>query len=986
MDSHQCIKLNSVNYNPGLRLTFPPSATPHAGSCQLPHKIHRSGTGTGFANVSQGSDRRSLAALRPRILQQNFRRPEGVWWVAPRHRSLQTKSVSQGSKVQNGDDRVHSSCSSRQLLGHRDRFIRCLLPRTHPHQSPPIPPVHVQQQGLAVQGPTIWTGDSPFLLYMDPETFRPSAPCAGRDDSRLSGRLVASPLGPGNPSASCPYHPSDCLKSRFSNKFPQVTTDSKPGCSVPGSRSEFTTPNVQASSAEVPGHSADDPDNSAQISQTGFGVEHPPRQVDISREVCAPRQAPHQATAMAYEDFLDLRLESGPRARNSPYAGNGPTSSLVVGHTNAATGHAHSTTDTNDATLHGRQHRRLGSASSGSHLLGALVSPGEETTHQRPGDDGHHQSGISLPQHAQRPDAVDSHRQFHSAGLSKEPGWYKEPPDDTANSDLLQVGSGSETNVCLSPHSGSAKHFGGSTFTTVSSDPDRMDDETGSVGFPVEELAPSSDRCVRHMLKPSDGPILLSSSGSRGISGGPSRTDLGMSQPVQVPAVPTDPKGSQEDFTPASRRNSTNPSMEPERRLVPATSTINHKTRSDSHSVTSEERSVVPTTLRTHHGECSVPQSSRIATITSCLRKRKASSRVINMVTQSTADSTKAVYDGKWTFFAEWCASKSILPTKIKAEQLADFLHYLIQSRNPAMSTYKGYLSAIQSVLTHCDRKHVVASSLVNGVTKFLRRQQSKLRVQPPKWNLAFVLHRLNSAPFEPLQQADLKFLTWKTAFLLILATACRRSELHALDFKSIRKAKDWAFVDLFALPEFQAKYQFLDADPSAPRAYTIKTLQVASEEDRMSCPVRALRLYLRHTKAFRKGRRRLFLPISASASDITANTISHWVKQTLLLAYQTTGNPTEDAQDRHLFNISDEERRDFTRPAHEIRAQSASFAFASRHYSLASLLRSCYWRSHTVFTEFYLRDITVQDNKEMLHLAAQYLPGGQDPSPPQRH
>ena len=247
---------------------------------------------------------------------------------------------------------------------------------------------------------------------------------------------------------------------------------------------------------------------------------------------------------------------------------------------------------------------------------------------------------------------------------------------------------------------------------------------------------------------------------------------------------------------------------------------------------------------------------------------------------------------------------------------------------------------------------------------------------------LAFVLHRLNLAPFEPLQNADLKFLTWKTVFLLILATACRRSELHALDFKSIRKAKDWAFVDLFALPEFQAKYQFLDADPSAPRAYTIRTLQVASEADRLSCPVRALKIYLRRTKDHREGRRRLFLPISDSVSDITANTVSHWVKQTLLLAYQATGNATGDAQDRRLFNISDEERKDFTRPAHEIRAQSASLAFASRHYSLASILRSCYWRSHTVFTEFYLRDITVQDNQEMLHLAAQYLPGGQDPSP----
>jgi hypothetical protein len=38
--------------------------------------------------------------------------------------------------------------------------------------------------------------------------------------------------------------------------------------------------------------------------------------------------------------------------------------------------------------------------------------------------------------------------------------------------------------------------------------------------------------------------------------------------------------------------------------------------------------------------------------------------------------------------------------------------------------------------------------------------------------------------PFEPMDRASLKFVTLKTVFLVALATAQRRSELHALSMK----------------------------------------------------------------------------------------------------------------------------------------------------------------------------------------------------------
>ncbi len=50
-----------------------------------------------------------------------------------------------------------------------------------------------------------------------------------------------------------------------------------------------------------------------------------------------------------------------------------------------------------------------------------------------------------------------------------------------------------------------------------------------------------------------------------------------------------------------------------------------------------------------------------------------------------------------------------------------------------------------------------------------------------PQWDLNLVLSSLSCAPFEPLTDAAIKWLSLKLAILLAIATARRVSELHAL-------------------------------------------------------------------------------------------------------------------------------------------------------------------------------------------------------------
>ena len=71
-------------------------------------------------------------------------------------------------------------------------------------------------------------------------------------------------------------------------------------------------------------------------------------------------------------------------------------------------------------------------------------------------------------------------------------------------------------------------------------------------------------------------------------------------------------------------------------------------------------------------------------------------------------------------------------------------------------------------------------------------RDRPKGRRGIPCWNLSLVLHHLTKAPFEPIKEASLKHLTFKTIFLLALGSGKRRSEIHSWQNKHIRHQSDW--------------------------------------------------------------------------------------------------------------------------------------------------------------------------------------------------
>ena len=133
----------------------------------------------------------------------------------------------------------------------------------------------------------------------------------------------------------------------------------------------------------------------------------------------------------------------------------------------------------------------------------------------------------------------------------------------------------------------------------------------------------------------------------------------------------------------------------------------------------------------------------------------------------------------------------------------------------------------------------------------------------------------LQKAPFEPLHKASKLHVMIKTAFLLALATAKRCSEIHALamDSHHLRFNQSDGSVTLIVQTGFLAKNQLPDSIVIHNLAWTCKR----EHWDRLLCPIRSLKFYIKLTSPYCQNRTRLFLPIIGN-QDISEDSVSRWL------------------------------------------------------------------------------------------------------------
>ena len=218
------------------------------------------------------------------------------------------------------------------------------------------------------------------------------------------------------------------------------------------------------------------------------------------------------------------------------------------------------------------------------------------------------------------------------------------------------------------------------------------------------------------------------------------------------------------------------------------------------------------------------PELTCLAPRVTAIKEQGFSEAVAARIEAPQRGSTRSVYEAKWTIFTKWCLSNQVDFRAPPLKAIANYLLQLFQDRKLQPGTIDGYRSAIADKLGNSTINVSKDENLTRLLDSF-HRDRPKGRRGIPSWNLSLVLHQLTKAPFEPLKEASLKHLTFKTVFLLALGSGKRRSEIHAWLHKTIRHQSNWSKVSLYPSPSFLSKNQLAKEGPDSVAPVVIPAL-----------------------------------------------------------------------------------------------------------------------------------------------------------------
>ena len=266
----------------------------------------------------------------------------------------------------------------------------------------------------------------------------------------------------------------------------------------------------------------------------------------------------------------------------------------------------------------------------------------------------------------------------------------------------------------------------------------------------------------------------------------------------------------------------------------------------------------------------------------------------------------------------------------------------MFAERDRGPSALEGYRSAINSVWTFNGRS-LNGCPEIQSLLKTFRAERPRTVHHFPKWDLALVLRKLTLAPFEPLEGISQYHLSLKTVFLLLLASARRVGDIHAIDPKRIHIQPN--AVTLQPYPGYLPKTASVAEGERRYMPIVIRRLSnFASEpEDMKLCPVRTLLAYDSFAKTLKAGRHEFFLSLNRPYTTVCKQTIAAWAVKLIKLAYST-----DSENDRTLPNVN----------VQEVRAIAASLLHQAT-YSIEQVLAMATWASPTTFTSYYLREVS---------------------------
>lgn len=878
------------------------------------------------------SDRDRGRSQLSRLLQPPFSCSKGL-------RRLETspgREFSQPFRGENqfldGDDAIRPQFSSSGGLDGLNRSAGRLLSHSDPSRVQEVSSLRFPGEDLSVQDSVLRSVHSPSSIHKSYVHCCQSSSSQRNKDLSLSRRLA--PSFPVSVSVLGGFESNSRLdtEARTSNQLEEVSPISLTIQDL--FRSE--TGNSSFSGFSVRSKNLGLSRKSPELSGYGYlfrkGLDEPPGNSGVNRKVCLPGETSHEAPsilpqgAMEQENASRLLLLSNL----GPYQGG---SKVVVRSKKIRERSLSISVEPEPRTVCRLVRSRMGSDVGCKRNFRFVECDRKRMAHQQEGVESNPPESRTLPTIRTGTNSSGSFRQHHSVVLHKKTGGHSFLLPQRGSKRPPFVGREAQDSAPNKIHSGSPQRESGLLEQEAPGSVHRVDFARRSVQVAVETLGSTSGRPVRDEQIEQAPNLLLSCPGPSSLPDGRNATELVGSGPLRLPAVQDVRCGVEEISAPLQHQDDVDSPLLAFQGLVPSS----HGSLDRLPEEPSKQSRFTQTAPLQEISRKPVKSAANcVQTIERLLRSKGFSKKAAQSIARARRPSSIKVYESKWNMFRSWCKDHDISSSRTSVTQIADFLLFL-GNKNLSVSTLKGYRSMLATVFRHRGLDISNNQDITDLIKSFGTSKRSDAKVV--SWNLDVVLKWLMSEKFEPMDSASLRDLTRKTLFLVLLATAKRISEIHALD-------KRVGFSASKAICSFKLFFMAKNETPSHPwpRSFEIPSLSelVGKEQERFLCPVRALKYYLRRTKDIRGPSDSLWCSVRNPLRPMSKNAMSFFIRDLISEAHS---------------NISENDLKMCKVKAHEVRAISTSLAY-KRNLSLQDIVQATYWRCKSVFALHYLSQV----------------------------
>ena len=508
------------------------------------------------------------------------------------------------------------------------------------------------------------------------------------------------------------------------------------------------------------------------LSGPGFHVFN--RFANSHRKTSPPRSSPHEANSMAFEEQLESTGIPGEGHSNSQVLA--PTLTMVVGRKECPHRPTTTPSKTCSANLYRRIKRRLGRSFKRAHCKRNLVFTRKQVTYKLPRTQGSFSSLKRVPKSLLQQYSSGSHRQHYSSVIHKQGRRHEVGHTLCPSVEDLDLVYQKSSHPQSLTHPGPAECGSRQAIQAGPDHPDGVVPPSRGFSNNMQEVAPAPDRPICHQVQQQTTSFCVAGTGSHGHCSGLPQSTMGRSGCLCLPTGSHIGQSCGEVTGHPMQENYPDCSGLAQHALVLGPGS--HVQSDTSKSAISAQPT--DTTIQSDSAQKSVtPQPSCLAPRATAIKEQGFSEAVATRIEAPQRRSTRSVYEAKWALFTKWCVTNQVDFRSPPVKSVADFLMYLFQDRKLQPSTIDGYRSAIADKLGNSSINISKDENLTRLLDSF-HRDRPKSRRGIPSWNLSLVLHQLTKAPFEPLKEASLKHLTFKTVFLLALGSGKRRSEIHA--------------------------------------------------------------------------------------------------------------------------------------------------------------------------------------------------------------